>query len=137
MLIPAVMFAFLAAAVVAFALFAWRARIVHAASRPAAEEGYAANLLNDRDFHSVAAYQRLCPDLGLGDDPAPKLRSVRLYYGLLELTGGLGDAVFWCKAAGSKAWTKDEMALCTRYATAILMRRVERNRLLAAELRYR
>ena len=107
--------------------------MVRAASSPVANEADVLKLLTDKGFHGIAAYQRLCP--GLGADPVPQLRSVRLYYGLLEVMSRLGDAALSHEPSASTGWTKGEMEICARYATAILMRQVERNRLLAAEVR--
>jgi hypothetical protein len=35
---------------------------------------------------------------------------------------------------GKSSWTKDEMQICTRYALAVLMQRVQQNHALAAEV---
>jgi hypothetical protein len=134
MLIPAVICATLVAATFTSAVFEWRAAMVRVASSLLANNADAVNLRTDKGFHRIAAFHRLCPCLGAG--AATKLRSVRLYYGLLEFMSSLGGAVLLRKtSSGSTGWTKGEMALCTRYATAILVRQVERNRLLAAEVR--
>ena len=59
------------------------------------------NLFKDRAFSDVAAFQRLCPTMG---SATPKLHSVHLYHGLLQLSSALGAA----------RWAKSEMELCAR-----------------------
>jgi hypothetical protein len=125
------------AAVVQFAVFIWRVGLLRVASLPVSDSTLAAevsvNLLNTNDFAAASAIQGLCPDLE--SNPFPKLRSVRLYFGLLRLAKKLGNVIVSSGAPGLHGWTTREMALCTRYATVVLSERLERNRLLCDEAR--
>ncbi len=70
-----------------------------------------------REFADIEALQKLCPS-------APSLLAVRLYHWLLRASVPLVAA----------DWAKNEMDLCARYAAAVLMQQVARNRALAAEV---
>ena len=124
MLIAAFIFVISAVAMVQFAVFSWRASLIHAVSA-----GSSCNLLKSNSFEDVAAYQKLCPELTV--NPAPKLRSVRLYYSLLRAVRDLGAAFM----PSASAWTNREMALCTQFAAVTLSQRMERNQALLAEVR--
>jgi hypothetical protein len=135
MLIAAFIFVISVAALVQLGLFTWRAGFLRVASQPLpnqAEAAFAAcNLLESQSFEDVSAYQQLCPEVGA--DAGQNLRSVRLYYGLLQSVSELGSSIL--EAAMPRGWAEREMALCTRYATVVLSRRMERNQALAAEVR--
>jgi hypothetical protein len=124
MLIAAFIFVISAVAMIQFAVFSWRANLIHAVSTSPS-----CNLLKSHSFEDVAAFQKLCPDLTVS--PAPKLRAVRLYYSLLEAVSDLGSA-FMPSASG---WTTREMALCTQFVAVTLSQRMERNQALLAEVR--
>lgn len=118
MFIPALIFVFSVAATVKFAIYSWRARMLRfVASVEQVED--AANLLISNSFSDILAYQELCPSLEA--DSTPKLGLVRLYYTAMEMVGS--------------GWAKAEMALCARYAGAVMAQRMARNQLLAAEVR--
>ena len=126
MLIAAFIFVLSFATLVQFVALQWRAELIRVASAPFAGESGAKieaayNLLKDKGFADVTAFQKLCPEMGKA---APWLRSVRFYHALLQFFSGLG-------AAG---WAKPEMELCARYAATVLMQQVQRNQALAAEL---
>ncbi len=126
MLIAAFIFVLSFAALIQFVGLQWRAGLVRAASssfvpEAGTESERAFNLLKDKEFGDLAAFQKLCPDLG---SAAPKLRSVRFYHGLLQISSALGAA----------EWAKGEMKLCARYAAAVLMQQVQQNQALAAEV---
>jgi CxxC motif-containing protein (DUF1111 family) len=132
MLIGAFILVISFSALVQFAVFTWRAGLLQVASQaPVFEadssEALSHNYLNSNNFHDVAAYQNLCPELSAGS--APKLGSVRAYYRILQALKALGEAM------PSAAWAEREMALCTRYAAAVLSQRLERNQATLAEVR--
>jgi hypothetical protein len=136
MLIAALILVVSLAATVQFAVFIWRVSLLRVAAQPVADSTLveaSTSLLNTNDFASATAVQRLCPDLD--DNPLPKLRSIRLYYGFLKLAKKAGDFIVAPGAPGFGGWTNREMALCTRYATVVLSQRLERNRLLCDEVR--
>jgi hypothetical protein len=124
MLIAAFIFVISAVAMIQFAVFSWRANLIHAVSTSPA-----CNLLKSNSFEDVAAYQKLCPELTVS--PAPKLRAVHLYHSLLQAVSDLG-AAFMPSASN---WTTREMALCTQFAAVTLSQRMERNQALLAEVR--
>ena len=124
MLIAAFIFVISAVAMVQFAVFSWRADLIHAVAA-----GPSCNLLKSNNFEDVTAYQKLCPELTVS--PAPNLRFIRIYYNLLQAASDLGAAVM--PSAG--AWTSREMSLCTQYAAVTLSQRMGRNQALLAEIR--
>jgi len=124
MLIAAFIFVISALATIQFAVFTWRANLIHAISA-----GAAGNLLKSHSFEDVSAYQKLCPELTVS--PAPKLRSVHLYYHLMQAVSDLGTAFI----PAANMWTHREMALCTQYAAVTLSQRMGRNQALLAEVR--
>lgn len=120
MLIAAFIFVISAAAAVQFAAMSWRGELARVALCGAAST--APNLLNTKEFQDLSAYQQLCPELTANS--SPKLRSVKLYYTLLQAAQSL-----------SSGWANREMALCARYATVVLAQRMERNQAFLAEVR--
>jgi hypothetical protein len=119
MLIAAFIFVISLGAMIQFVALTWRAGLV----QTAAQDFLFSNDLKINDFRDVAAFQKLSPDLGGGS--APKLRSVSLYYRMLQFLG----------ADGASGWANREMALCTRYATVVLSRQLASNQAFAAEMR--
>lgn len=119
MLIAAFIFVLSFAALIQFGALQWRAGLLQVALAVPATSNMdeTLNLLKTNGFSDVAAFQKLCPS-------APKLRTVRLYHGLLQFFAGLGAA----------EWAKSEMNLCARYAAAVLMQQVAHNQALAAEV---
>lgn len=113
MLIPILIFVLSLAATIQFTMYSWRARLLRFASSAALES----NVVG-ANFQDVDLFQKLCPSLESG--PAPKLGFVRFYYNALQIIGS--------------EWAKSEMALCGRYAAAVLSQRMERNQVLAAEV---
>lgn len=125
MLIAAFIFVLSFAALIQFAALQWRAGLIRVAAASFAGEmgtdsGNTYNLLKDKDFGDLAAFGKLCPEIGA---TAPKLRAVRMYHGFLQLFAGLG----------AKEWAKSEMQLCARYAVAVLMQQVQQNQAVAAQ----
>jgi len=119
MFIAAFIFVMSAAAAIQFAVSSWRSVLIRATAGSTLE---AANTMNINGFQDASAYGSLCPDLGSGSGPS--LRSVGIYFGLIQSLRGLG--------AG---WTTSEMALCTRYANVVLSQRLARNQAYLAEVR--
>ena len=114
------------AALIQFAAFTWRAAFLTVATADLPEDRDKYITLND--FEEASAYERLCPELGVR--VSTKLGSVSAYNSLLQFAISVGDSIL-PPAAG---WAQREMALCTRYATVTLARRLERNQIVAAEL---
>lgn len=119
MLIAAFIFAISIGVMIQFVALTWRAGLMTMAGR----DVDARIAMKISDFHDVAAYRQLFPDLGLG--PSPKLRAVSLYYRALEFLSG----------GQTSGWAGREMALCTRYATVVLSQRLACNQALATEIR--
>lgn len=120
MLIAAFIFVISAAAAVQFAVMSWRGELTRVALQGAVPS--TANLLTTNEFPDVSAYQNLCPELSANS--SPNLRSVSLYYSLLQAAKSF-----------SESWANREMALCTRYATVVLAERMERNQAFLAQVR--
>jgi len=131
MLIAALIFVISMAATIQFGILSWRAGLIRvAATQLSAETGgnfqIGSNLLKNNSFLDVEVYQKLCPNVS--GDPAPNLRPVRLYYNFLKLANSFG-------VSASQGWARREMDLCTRYATVVLVQRLQRNQALAFESR--
>jgi hypothetical protein len=119
MLIAAFIFVISLGAMIQFMALTWRSGLVQVAAQDVA----VGIDMTINDFQDVATFQQLSPDLGSGS--APKLRSVSLYYRLLQIMGPVEPA----------SWASREMALCTRYATVVLSQQLALNQALAAEMR--
>ena len=136
MFISAFIFVISAAAVVQFLIQSWRSGLLRVASCPHminADDPAAPvyrKILETQDFAEVISYQKVCQDLG--GDGNRKLSSVEHYYRLLRCIRGLGNSIGFNAASG---WCMQEMAMCTRYAAAVMIERLERNQALAAEVR--
>ena len=138
MLFAAIIFVMSVAAMVQFAVLSWRAGLLRTVARPLDGESdsmarQTVALLHSQDFAGLSALQEICPDLS--GSKAPKLHSVHLYYKALRGLSALGNAVLPNTPAA--AWARSEMALCTRFAAAVLAERLERNRAVLAEARPR
>ena len=126
MLISILILAVSLAALIQFAAFTWRAAFLSLATAELPEGRSKGIILTD--FEEASAYERLCPELGVRAHV--RLGSVSAYNSLLQFAKSIGDSIL-PPAAG---WAQREMALCTRYATVTLAQRLERNRVVAAEL---
>lgn len=111
-----------------FVVSQWRAGLIRVAeelpvsqAEPAAQ--MARTLLTSNDFNNLEVFRKLCPDVG--SDSAPRLGSVRLYHKLLQFFSKLAPA----------AWAQSEMELCAKYTASMLMQQVERNQMVAAQVR--
>ena len=114
------------AALIQFAAFTWRAAFLTVATADLPEDR--AKYFTFNGFEEASAYERLCPELGIR--VSTRLGSVSAYNAFLQFAISIGDSIL-PSAAG---WAQREMALCTRYATVTLARRLERNQVVAAEL---
>jgi hypothetical protein len=114
------------AALIQFAAFTWRAAFLSVATAELPENRAKRIIISD--FEEASAYEKLCPELRARR--GGKLTAVSAYHSVLRLARSIGDAIL-PPAAG---WAQREMALCTRYATVTLARRLERNQGVAAEL---
>jgi hypothetical protein len=126
MIVAILILVFSLAALVQFAAFAWRAAFLSVATAELPEDR--AKYISLNSFEEASAYQKLCPEIGIGGGAG--LGTVGAYHSLLRIVTAMGDAIL-PPAAG---WAQREMALCTRYATVELARRMERNQVVAAEL---
>lgn len=128
MLIAAFILVISIAALLQFAVFAWRASLLRTVSERFVDEADATlqphpNLLISSSFQEVVAvYDDLCPELEGGS--TPHLHAVSFYYALMGLVNRVGG--LFLPADGFR-WTNREMALCTQYATVRLSQRLERN----------
>ena len=120
MLIAAFIFVLSFAGLIQFVGLQWRAGLVRVASTSVAD-ARTENMLKDREFGDLAAFQKLCPDLS---GSASKLRSVQLYHGFLQISSALGAA----------EWAKSEMKICAQYAAVVLIQQVQQNQAVAAEV---
>ena len=128
MLIAAFILVISTAALMQFAMFAWRASLLRAVSEQYVNEANASlqpypNLLSFSSFQEVmAVYRELCPELQSA--PAANLRPVSIYYTAMGFLSRLGASIMPAEGFG---WPHREMALCTQYATVRLSQRLERN----------
>jgi hypothetical protein len=136
MLIAAFILVISIAALMQFAVFAWRASLLRTVSERLGDEADATlqphpNLLISSSFQEVVAvYDELCPELEGGS--TPNLQAVHFYYALLGFLNRLGG--LFLPAEGFR-WTQREMALCTQYATVRLSQRLERNMSVVSQAR--
>jgi hypothetical protein len=121
MLIAALIFVLSFAALIQFGVMQWRAAMIRMAATLPVDA--ATNPLIEKDFADVAAFRKLCPDLG-SDSGAPKLRLVRVYHSLLRGVNRVTSA----------AWAQAEMDLCARYASAVILQHVKHMQAVAAEV---
>ena len=114
------------AALIQFAAFTWRAAFLTVATAELSADR--AKLFSINNFEEASAYEKLCPELGVR--ASTRLGAVSAYNSFLQFAISIGDSIL-PPAAG---WAHREMARCTRYATVTLAQRLERNRVVAAEL---
>jgi hypothetical protein len=129
----AMLFAISIVALTQFAAYYWRAMLAGVAAQPVSERvleaaGAFSGQLTGQNFETLLSLHRVTPELRSGSN---KLRSVRLYYSLVEAIGA---------AAGTHlpaitAWSAREAAVCARYAAVQIERRWQANLELAAAIR--
>ncbi len=128
MLIAAFILVISTAALMQFAMFAWRASLLRTVSAQYVNEADTSlqpdpNLLSFNSFQEVmAVYRDLCPELQSGS--ASNLRPVSIYYAAMGFLSRLAGSLLPADGFG---WANREMALCTQYATVRLSQRLERN----------
>ena len=120
-------------ALVQFAAYYWRAMLAGAAAQPVSERvleaaGVESGELTGQDFQTLLGLHNVTPGLSSASDG---LRSVRLYYRLVDTIGTLAGT----RLPTIAAWSKRETTVCARYAAVQIDRRWQANLELAAALR--
>jgi len=120
-------------ALVQFAAYYWRAMLAGAAAQPVSERvleaaGVESGKLTGQDFQTLLGLHNVTPGLSSASDG---LRSVRLYYRLVDTIGTLART----RLPAIAAWSKRETTVCARYAAVQIDRRWQANLELAAALR--
>jgi hypothetical protein len=131
-MISALIFVISVAALGQFALFSWRAAFLTVASREVSLEtraamGSAASDVEDGNFAGASKWLELSPNLA-GEDR--RLWTVKLYFVALRAIAGLSRMM-----APAGDWSQREMVACARYAAIVVEERLQRNRLVVAEMR--
>jgi len=127
--IVAILFCILIVALGQFGLYFWRASIATTAARQVPNRvrvaaGIQATSLGSRDFRAILGAYDLTPDLtGHGR----KHRAIRVYYTIVEKVGH--------RIPPAANWAEAEMAMCSRYAAALLDERLQRNADSATQMR--
>lgn len=129
----AMLFAISIVALTQFAAYYWRAMLAGAAAQPVSVRvleaaGVESGELRGQDFQTLLGLHRVTPELISGSD---RLRSVRLYYNLVEAIGALAGN----RMPAIAAWSEREAAVCARYAAVQIDRRWQANLELAAAIR--
>jgi hypothetical protein len=129
----AMLFAISIVALMQFAAYYWRAMLAGAAAQPVSERvleaaGVANGQLTGQDFRTLLTLHNVTPELS---SVSNGLRSVRLYYRLVDTIGALAGT----RLPAIAAWSKRETAVCARYAAVQIDRRWQANLELAASLR--
>lgn len=130
---PAMLFAISIVALSQFGIYYWRAVLTAAAGQPVSEQVLAAARVENgqvtgQDFGTLAGLHELTPNLQPGGNG---LGLVRLYYRIIDAIGVVAGRHMPAVAA----WSKDELAICARYAAVQIDRRLRANLELAASLR--
>jgi len=126
-MIAALIFVISIVALAQFGLFAWRAAFLSVAAREVSEEtraamGAAAAAVEDGDLEGATKWLDLSPNLA-GEDR--RLWTVKVYYAAVRAISALGP---------NEAWSHREMVACARYAAVVVEERLQRNRLVVAEM---
>jgi len=131
-MIAALIFVISVAALGQFAMFSWRAAFLTVASREMSLEtraamGAAAAAVDSGDLAGASKWLELSPNLS-GEDR--RLWTIKLYYVALRAIGGLSRML-----VPASEWSQREMISCARYAAIVVEERLQRNRLVVAEMR--
>jgi len=131
-MIAALIFVISVAALLQFGLYAWRAAFLSVANREISAEtraamGAAAAAVDNGDLEGATRWLDVSPNLA-GEDR--RLWTVKLYYVALRAVAGLSRL-----AAPASEWSHREMVACARYAAVVVEERMQRNRLVVAEMR--
>jgi hypothetical protein len=129
----AMLFAISIVALSQFAAYYWRAMLAGAAAQPVSERVLAAvgvenGQVTGQDFQTLLSLHQVTPELR---SESNGLRSVRLYYWLVDTIGTLAGT----RMPAVAAWSEREAAVCARYAAVQIDRRLQANLELAAALR--
>src|SRR5229473_1105796 len=129
----AMLFAISIVALSQFAAYYWRAMLAGAAAQPVSERVLAAagvenGQVTGHDFQTLLSLHHVTPELRSESDG---LRSVRLYYRLVDAIGTLAGT----RMPAIAAWSERAAAVCARYAAVQIDRRLQANLELAASLR--
>jgi hypothetical protein len=129
----AMLFAISIVALTQFAAYYWRAMLAGTAAQPVSERVLAAagvenGQVTGHDFQTLLTLHRVTPELRSESDG---LRSVRLYYWLVDAIGTLAST----RLPAIAAWSEREAAVCACYAAVQVDRRLQANLELAASLR--
>jgi hypothetical protein len=113
-----------------FGLFIWHMAVITIAAEPLSGAVVAAaspKALENNDFQEIASLNSICPDLhGVG----ARMRCVQAYYRGMRVL----DEFFSAAAPSVSAWSRGEMAICTRYAAVVMDQRLRRNQACFAEI---
>jgi hypothetical protein len=120
MFMTALIFAFSIGVTIQFVIYSWRAQMLKVVHIVASQQAESDSFLKDKGFCDIAAYQELCPSLDKNSNQG--LGPVRLYYSFLKLLG-------------TGEWVKNEINLCSQYAAAVMLQKLQHNQTLAAEVR--
>ena len=129
----AMLFAISIVALSQFALFYWRAMLAGAAELPVSDRVLAAAHVEDgrltgQDFATLVKLHDLTPDLNPGRGG---MGMVRVYYAVVAgIDSFIGRYV---PAIGE--WSRQEAAICARYAAVVVDRRLQANLAMAASIR--
>ncbi len=131
-MIAALIFVISVAALLQFGLYAWRAAFLSVANREISAEtreamGAAAAAVDNGDLEGATRWLDVSPNLA-GEDR--RLWTVKLYYVALRAVAGLSRL-----ATPASEWSQREMVSCARYAAVVVEERMQRNRLVVAEMR--
>ena len=131
-MIAALIFVISVAALLQFGLYAWRAAFLSVAAREVSAEtrlamGAAAAAVDNGDLEGATRWLDVSPNLA-GEDR--RLWTVKLYYVALRAVAGLSRL-----ATPASEWSHREMVACARYAAVVVEERMQRNRLVVAEMR--
>ena len=132
-MIAALIFVISVAAGIQLAVFSWRAAMISFAGQPmsaAVSPALASftNSMGTNDFREISAIQALCP--AMSPSQSKQLRPVQVYYRSLELLNSLSKAIPACGI-----WAQQEMAICARYAAAVMEQRLQSNQACFAAVR--
>jgi len=127
--IAAILFCFSMIAFAQFALYYWRASIANTAKGEVSDRvrvaaGIPAGSVSSLDFRAILTVHDVTPDLG---GSGRTFRAIRAYYQIVEKIGRLVPPL--------THWAEAEMAMCSRYAAALVDQHLERNLLCAAQMR--
>jgi hypothetical protein len=116
-----------------FGICYWRSIIAGVAAQPLSDRvravvGLTGLPVGSADFKAFMSLHELTPGL---EGESTSLGPVRAYYHVV----GLIERLAQVRLPALAAWSKQEMATCSRYVAVLMDRRLERNLACAAEIR--